>query len=140
MLGTPMDLRVRRAIVRARAQGLSYDAVAALLGVGRATVSRVLRLQRETGDVEPRPRGGGNFSLIHGAIETLLRSLVETRADATVAELAAELCARAQIDVSRSSVQRALNRLGYSRKKRRSLRLNGMTPNDFATTGNSADA
>ncbi len=66
-MGTPIPARTREAIVHAYHQrGLSYSQIAALLRVGQATVNRVLRLHRETGAVEPRPKGGGNPSPIRG--------------------------------------------------------------------------
>ncbi|RKH18965.1 hypothetical protein D7X74_07995 [Corallococcus sp. CA047B] len=50
--GLPTPEKLRRAIVRAfQEEGLSYEQIAHLLGIGEATVSRVLRLYRETGDV-----------------------------------------------------------------------------------------
>lgn len=108
---------LRRAIVRVRAQGFTYDETAAMLGVGRATVNRILRLQRERGDVERRPRGGGVMSPIQGQIAKLLVAIVGEMPDATVEELMRALSARAELTTSRSSVQRALARLGFSRKK-----------------------
>lgn len=110
--------RIRRAIVRAVKQdGLTYAQTAKLLGVGEATVSRILRLQRETGRVDPRPRRGGNYSAIHGKVARLLQSIVSTMPDATVAELTDALVKRGRVKTSRSSVQRAMHRLGFSRKK-----------------------
>jgi len=115
--------RLRRAIVRAVGeQGLTYKQAADLLGVGQATVNRILRLHRETGSVEPRPKRGGNYSAIHGKIAELLRSIVTTMPDATVAELTVALVGKSRVEMSRSAVQRALRRLGYSRKKSPSSR------------------
>ena len=54
---TPEQLR--RAIVRVYKQGFTYEQTASMLGVGRATVNRILRLQRESGDIVRRARGGG---------------------------------------------------------------------------------
>ena len=115
---TPVDPRVRNAIVRGyHKDRRTYDELAGSLGVGLATVNRVLRLHRETGGVAPRPRGGGNFSPIEGKLTDLLCRIVADMPDATVAELTAALMKRGSIYTSRSSVQRALARLGYSRKK-----------------------
>lgn len=88
-----------------------------MLGIGRATVNRILRLKRESGDVERRPRGGGVTSPIHGKLAKLLESIVTDMPDATVVELTNALIERGGITTSRSSVQRALGRLGFSRKK-----------------------
>jgi transposase len=114
---TVVDPRTREAIVRARAQRHSYDQLTDMFGVGRATVSRLLRLHRETGAVEPRPRGGGSPSPIQGQTAELLCALVLEHADATVEELAGILSNRTGLETSRSSVYRALMRLGFSRKK-----------------------
>lgn len=63
----PTPTKLREAVIRAfHDQGLTYEQIAELLGIGRATVNRVLRRYREAGTVEPKPRGGGNRSRIHG--------------------------------------------------------------------------
>lgn len=68
-VGLPTPEKLRQAIVRAfHEKGLSYQQIARLLGIGEATVSRALRLHRETGSVTARPRGGGNFSPIRGKV------------------------------------------------------------------------
>lgn len=113
--------KVREAIVRAQQQGQTYAQIAALLGVGEATVSRVLRRHRETGAVMPKPRGGGNLSPIRGTVAETLVALIHERPDMTQAELAAALAERESVKLSRSSIKRALQRLGFSRKKRVSL-------------------
>lgn len=99
-----------------------------MLDVGRATVNRVLRRQRETGGVEPREPAGGWVSPIHGKIANLLRAIVAEMPDATVAELTDALMKRGEVTTSRSAVQRALGRLGYSRKKRASRRSSATRP------------
>jgi transposase len=115
--------RIRRAIIHAvKRKKLTYRETAKLIGVGEATVSRVLRLHRETGSVAPRPRKGGNFSAIHGKVARLLHAIVTRMPDATVAELTLALVDRSGVETSRSSVQRALHRLGFSRKKSPSSR------------------
>jgi transposase len=116
--GLPLPEKVRAAIVRAfHEQGMSYEEIAKLLDVGEATVSRVLRLYRETGSVAPRPRGGGNFSPIANQVAGELMKLISDRPDATVPELTEEFRSRTGISTSRSSVLRALHRLGFTRKK-----------------------
>ena len=115
-------LKLRAAVLRARAEGRTYEEIAALLGIGRATVNRILRLQRETNSLEPRPRGGGNLSPIHDHVADLLARIVAETPDATVAELSEMLMRRSGISTSRSGVTRALARLGFSRKKSPSSR------------------
>jgi transposase len=55
-------------------------------------------------------------------VESKLKALVYAMPDSTVAEMAAALERAEKLATSRSSVQRALTRLGYSRKKRPSSR------------------
>jgi transposase len=79
-------------------------------------------LHRETGDVEPRPKGGGNFSVFHGHVAELLLAIVETMPDASIRELTRAFEEQSKLSTSTASVGRALRRLGYSRKKRPSAR------------------
>jgi len=131
-------VRVRRAIVRAHRNGLTYDAIARLLDVGPATVSRVLRLAREVRSVEPKPVRGGNYSPITGRVAELLVTIVSTLSDATVAELTEALVKRSGVSTSRSGVQRALHRLGFSRKKSRSWQRSATRRNTDGIDGDSA--
>ncbi len=115
--GLPTDEKVRKAIVAAHQQGQTYAQIAALLSVGEATVSRVLRRHRETGGVVPKPRGGGNLSPIRGSVAETFVAIINEQPDMTQAELAEALAQRESVKLSRSSIKRALRRLGFSRKK-----------------------
>lgn len=117
----PTPPQVRRTIVRLREEGHAYDEIAELVGVGVATVGRILRQHRETGSLEPKRPGGGNPSPLR-QIEAKFKALVSAMPDATVAEMAGALRKAEKLATSRSSVQRALVRLGYSRKKSPSSR------------------
>ncbi len=114
---TSTSLAIRRAIVRGHKQGRTYKEIAALLDVGEATVSRILRLHRERGSVRRRPIRGGRLSPIRGRVARLLGFILKEMPDATVLELTGALMSRSEVTTSRSGVQRALHRLGYSRKK-----------------------
>jgi len=118
----PTPPQVRAVIVRLRQEGRTYKDIADVVGVGVATVSRILRLQRETGATEPLSPGGGNLSPIHGSVEKKLKALISVMPDSTVAELATALARAERLATSRSSVHRALSRMGYSRKKSPSSR------------------
>jgi transposase len=134
-----VPVQVREAIVRAvEEQGLTYQATADLLDVGYATVNRVLSRYRKTKSVEPLPKGGGWASPIQGQIADLLTKIVTTMSDATVEELTAALQKRARITTSRSAVQRALHRLGFSRKKSHSWRRSATRPNGEHSVEHSA--
>src|SRR6185503_1092958 len=134
-----IPVRVRRAIVRAvDEKGLNYQEAADLLGVGRATVSRVLSRHRKTGKVEPLPRGGGWRSPIDGRIAELLKQIVAEMSDATVDELTAALVDRGGVETSSSAVHRALHRMGYSRKKSPSSRWSATPRSIGVSDGSSA--
>jgi transposase len=98
-------------------RGHDVRADCSLAGIGTATVNRGLGRYRETGDVLPRPRGGGNFSPIRGKVVAQFERLVAQRSDATVKDLVVELRTRMGVVTSRPSLQRALHRLGFSHKK-----------------------
>jgi transposase len=106
--------------VRLRQEGRTYQSIAEVTGLGLATVNRILRLYREMGSTAPLKPGGGNLSPIRGKVEHKLRRLVDALPDSTVAELSTALAEAERLATSRSSVHRALVRMGYSRKKRNS--------------------
>ena len=54
--------------------------------------------------------------------------VVEEKNDRTLAEVADELDARLKVRVSRSTVQRVVDRLGLTRKKKRSARASRIGP------------
>ncbi|WP_143825521.1 helix-turn-helix domain-containing protein [Nannocystis exedens] len=117
---TPISVDLRIRIVEARVQdGQTYEQLAERFHVGRATVDRVLRLQRETGSVEPKPHGGGVERRITAREQDLIVELVRARPDATLAELCFALQVRAGVQVSRSTMCRELQELGFTRKKNR---------------------
>lgn len=133
--------QVREAIVRLfHDDGRTYADIARLLSVGEATVSRVLRRHRETGSVQPKPRGGGNFSPLTGKVLTLLEKIVEEMPDATVKELTVVLRKRSGVETSRSSVQRALQRMGFSLKKSPSSPRRGTPRKTRSAVGSSASS
>ncbi len=57
-----ISIELRDRIVASYLTGLtgSYEKTASVFGVGRATVSRLLRRYRERGHVQPDPMGGNN--------------------------------------------------------------------------------
>ena len=60
MTDTSIDLRRRIVDAYQTGRTSTYEATAAMFDVGVATVNRLLRRKRETGDVLPKPRGGNN--------------------------------------------------------------------------------
>ena len=110
------DLRQRVVEAYRRGEG-SYRQLAERFGLGEASVNRYLRLLRETGDVERRPRGGGTTPKISDGELPALRALVAKKPDRTAEDLAIEWGRRTGTDMSRSAMVRALQRAGLTKKK-----------------------
>lgn len=112
------SLDLRQKVVAAVERGDStIEEVAAAFGVGLTFVKKMLRQHRETGDLSPRPHGGGQTARLSGKHLKLLRREVGRSPDKTVPALRDHLEERAGVTVSTPTVSRALSRLGLSRKK-----------------------
>lgn len=115
-----MDLSVdlRRRIVEAYQAKLSgtYEKTAELFHVGEATVSRLLRRFRETGDVQHKPKGGNNPRRVDMA---WLRENLEAFPDARAADRIDAWVERGGERVSETSMYNAMHALGWTHKKRR---------------------
>ena len=117
-----VDLR-RRIVALYKLSGVTYEDVAEDLGVGRATVSRVLRLHRETGSVEPAPASGGAPRRLSSSDELELVRMVDNEPDATLQDLAGMWnAAHPDAKITSETVRVYLGRAGYSYKKSRSVR------------------
>ena len=120
---TPLSQDLRRRIVRAVEGGISIRQAAARYEVSPSSAVKLMRRLRETGSVKPERIGGHRRSVLEPH-QDLLRSLVEAKSGITLAEIQAELRARA-IDVQAlSTIHLMLKRMGLTRKKRHSGLLN----------------
>ena len=112
------SLDLRQKVVAAVERGDStIEEVASSFGVGQTFVKKMLRQHRETGDLSPRPHGGGQTARLSGNHLKALRAEVARHPDKTAAALRDHLEERAGVMVSRPTVTRALSSLGLSRKK-----------------------
>ena len=110
------DLRER--VVRAVAIGTPRDEVAATFVVSSATITRWLRLKRETGSLAPKPVPGP-VAVKTAAVMAALPARLAAHADATLAEQCSWWREASGVEVSTATMSRALTRLGCSRKKSR---------------------
>ena len=116
-----MELRTR--IVEAHRYGEgSVRELAERFAVAPNTVQNYLTLYRTTGSVEPRPHAGGIPPKIDERGLQQVSALLERTPDATVEELSDDFARRHHIAVGRSTMDRALHRLGVTRKKKHSMR------------------
>jgi transposase len=122
----PYSLDLREKILRAYdAHRGSQRALAALFGVSRAFVERLVQRRRSTGQIAPRPHAGGRKPRCDHAALGLVRQVLQEHTDATLAELCERLGQRRGLWVSVSTMSRLLARLGLPRKKSRSTPPNG---------------
>ncbi|MCE2907094.1 MAG: winged helix-turn-helix domain-containing protein, partial [Anabaena sp. CoA2_C59] len=80
-------------------------------------ISEFFRQYRETGKIEPKPKGGDRRSLIKGKEEELLKKIVIEQNDIYLREIQAAIEEQTEIEVSISSLSRTLKRLDLRRKK-----------------------
>jgi len=65
-------------------EGVSVRKVAKRFGVAKSFVETLLKQLRETGDILPKPHGGGPQPKLNGEQLQLVRTLVEADNDATL--------------------------------------------------------
>lgn len=112
-----LDLRERVVEAYQRKEG-SIRALAERFNVGKNTVQDWIQRHRETGSLAPCSGPRGPQPLLSGEALKHLAALVEEKNDRTLAELKQLLEERHSIQVSESSICRALNaRLHLPRKK-----------------------
>src|SRR5690349_14323602 len=112
------DLRQRIVDAYKNGEG-SVRELAGRFMVAYKTVQNYLNLVRETGSVTPLPHGGGPTPKLDEAGVQQVRTIVEEKNDRTLDEIAEELAVRKTAHVGRTTVWRALDRLGLTRKKNR---------------------
>lgn len=118
-MGYGYSLDLREKLIRAwKKRGLTVDELAELFDVGTATVKRWQKRFRETGSVAPRPHGGGRSLAVSVEQLPILEEVVLQHPDWTEDEYTAHLQQEHGFTASRSSIGRAIRRLGYTVKKR----------------------
>lgn len=118
-----LDLRER--VLRAVDEGLdSREGIARTFGVTSRWIRKLVRRRQETGSINPLPHGGGRErKFTPERLERLNRLLVKNP-DATLEELRK----RSRVPCCKMTVSRALEQLGYTRKKRPSGPANKIAP------------
>jgi transposase len=99
-------------------ESLSIRQVARRFAVAKSFVQKLLKQLRETGDLHPKPHGGGRRPKLHAEQLNLVATLVESDNDATLSELCDRLQAETSMAISRSTMSRVLQTLQLTRKKK----------------------
>ena len=114
----PLSIDLRKRIIAAWEQGEgTWEEIASTFKVGIATVNRLIRRYRASATVVPEPHGGGQRHRVPDEDLPLVRALLDERPDLTIEELRTAFCARHGRLISRSTMSRAVERIGYTRKK-----------------------
>ena len=113
------DLRTKVLEAYQRGEG-TQRGLAERFGVSGTFVVNLLRRHRQTGSVEPKPRGGGQQPRLDAQGLEVVTALVKQDPDATLDELIERVAERHNVRVSNPTMSRVLTRLGLPRKKSRS--------------------
>lgn len=118
-MGKPCSLDLRERICAYVARGHSARAAGRVFGVSAATAVRFASEHRTRGTVAAKPQGRppGQFGKLAPHIDFLV-DIVRAEPDITLKELAAALSETEGVQVQLSSLHRALERAGFSYKKR----------------------
>ena len=113
------DFRLKVVQAYERRKG-SQRALAHFFGVSLSFVQALLQRYRRTGSVAPAPHGGGNPGKL-GPYLSVVQQLHHQQPDASLAERCEQLATKLHVHVGRSTLHRALDQLGLTRKKRLSM-------------------
>lgn len=114
----PYSVDLRQRIVDAyQAQEGSQRQLAQRFKVSLSFVRNLLRLYRQTGDVQPRPHGGGASAKLNATHLPQLQQLIEQHNDAFLHELCEQFEQQSGISVSVPTMQRRVKQLRLSLKK-----------------------
>lgn len=97
---------------------ISQRKLAKRFRVSLSFVEKLLKQLRQTGDIAPKPHGGGHPPKLNPQQLSLLKALVEADNDATLAELCDQFQQQTRIPMSRSTMGRVLQKLNLTRKKK----------------------
>ena len=118
-MGKPYSLDLRQRICAYVAGGHSARAAGRVFGVSSATAVRLAAEQRARGTVAPKRQGRppGRFGKLAQHLDFLV-DIVRAEPDITLKALASALSETEGVRVQLSSLHRALDRAGFSYKKR----------------------
>ena len=125
----PLSNDLRRRIVAAYQAGEgTLDEVAERFQVGSASVTRLLRLHRETGSIEPKTYTRTAETRVRAEDIPRLQSWLTDNASLTQDELAQRYERETGRTVSQRTISRVLKKAGITRKKSRAIPRSATDP------------
>ena len=114
----PLSIDLRQRVINAyRAKEGSGRTLAERFKVSLSFIRDLTRRARELGTIEPKPHGGGAVAKLGDAQLPIVKGLVEAQPDALLEELCERFAQKTGVNVSISTMQRAVQRLELSVKK-----------------------
>ncbi|RKG92376.1 helix-turn-helix domain-containing protein [Corallococcus carmarthensis] len=120
-MGAPLSMDLRQRILEAYlAHEGTWEEIACRFQVGVATVDRLVGRWKRTHSIVPtRPGPRPHYRIPDGELAKVKR-LLDAQPDSTTQEIADAYAEATGVRVSRPTMGRAFQRLGYTRKKSRS--------------------
>ena len=114
----PLSIDLRQRVINAyRAKEGSQRTLAERFKVSLSFIRDLTRRARELGTIEPKPHGGGAVAKLGDVQLPIVKGLVEAQPDALLEELCERFAQKTGVNVSISTMQRAVQRLELSVKK-----------------------
>ena len=111
-----VDLR-QRVLAAYQAKAGTQRQLAERFQVSLSFVRDLMRHYRQTGSIEPKPHRGGATAKLGDLQLPIVQALVEAQPDALLVELCERFAQQTGVEVSVSTMQRAVQRLELSVKK-----------------------
>ena len=124
-MGRAYSTDLRERVVKLRAEGYTQLRIAQVLGMSLNTVKRYLVRYQTTGSVAPKV-GKGKPSSISAEARGLLNEQVVAHSSWSLKEHATAFGAAIGRTVSHMTIHRLLKQMGFTRKKRQWVRVNGI--------------
>ena len=111
-----IDLR-QKVIDAYEAKEDSQRGLAKRFKIGYSTVQRLLKRYQAGDGIAPKPYGGGQSAKLSDPQLEQVKVIIEANNDATLVELCELTAEKLQVNLSRSTMGRITQKLGFSRKK-----------------------
>lgn len=124
----PLSVDLRKRVIEAINNGMSKTEAAAIYNVSRKAIYNWIRLQKATNSLAPK--SGYQKGHSHKITDwEAFKKFVESNNHLTVLGMIAELKKSTGIDISESSMERALKKINYTSKKKLLITLKPIKKN-----------